>query len=153
MGIVTGKGDRGETALADGRRLCKDHLAFQALGDLDELSAQLGVACVAWHDAPTLTAVMAIQRDIIGISATERHIQDIEAALPPLDQFLLPQGASAPWHLARAICRRAERRLVAFARADTLAPQVLVYLNRLSDWLFVIARLATRTAGQDDIRA
>jgi cob(I)alamin adenosyltransferase len=164
--IYTRTGDRGETSLLGGLRVPKDHLRVAAYGDVDETNAVLGVAR-AFAPAPLARFLAVVQRDLFAIGARladprgsvagrlaktvvtaaqvrrlERAIDARQRRLAPLRQFVLPGGtpAGAMLHLARTVCRRAERSLVALARRDGVEPRVLVYLNRLSDLLFVLAR-------------
>jgi cob(I)alamin adenosyltransferase len=160
--IVTKTGDRGETALGDGSRVPKDHPRIAAIGAVDELNAVLGLIPIDNHtEAPILRAV---QNDLFDLGADlcvpaandkalrisedhitrlEREIERLNANLPPLTSFILPGGArAAAWcHLARTVCRRAERDVVTLMRTETINPQILVYLNRLSDLLFVLSRV------------
>jgi len=157
--IYTATGDKGTTALADGTRLAKDHPRIEALGVVDELNSQLGLLLAEeWPD--TLRAQTGkIQHDLfdlgaelslpghsrLPITATERLVdwlEQLNAALPPLTEFILPGGcrAAALCHVTRAVCRRAERRLVVLNQQEIVSPQCLKYLNVLSDVLFVLSR-------------
>jgi cob(I)alamin adenosyltransferase len=177
MKIYTRGGDAGETGLVGGSRVGKDDPRVAACGEVDELSALLGL-CLAQSPDPELASlVTGIQRDLFAIGAqladprgqvaTERAkaalargriaeleaaIDQAEAGLPPLQTFILPGGtcAGAQLHLARTVCRRAERSVVALARSADLAPEVVPYLNRLSDLLFVLARQVNRRASQTE---
>jgi cob(I)alamin adenosyltransferase len=173
MKIYTKTGDRGETGLFGGARVGKDDLRVEAYGSVDELNAALGAARALRPD-PAIDEVLArAQSSLFAVGAelaTPREsrahgaVPPVEAAwalelegaidrwdaeLPPLAAFVLPGGtpAAASLHVARAACRRAERRAVALARSAPVDPEVIVYLNRLSDCLFVAARLANRRAG------
>jgi len=178
--ITTKTGDRGTTALGDGRRLRKDHPRIEATGEVDELNAVLGLAIAADPGSDTAELLRAVQNDLFDLGADvtmppprtggsrrsrtalrltpahvlplEQAIERINAGLVPLKSFVLPGGSSAAaWlHLARTVCRRAERRLVTLARREGLNPQAIVYLNRLSDLLFVLARRANGD-GQGDV--
>jgi cob(I)alamin adenosyltransferase len=174
--IYTRTGDGGETGLLGGRRVRKSALRVEAYGELDELNACLGSVVVAVTDADTIDLLTRVQRHLFALSARvadvrggeaagektafpdanvaalERAIDAAEEALPPLTSFVLPGGseAGARLHLARTVCRRAERRLVALAAQDDVPPVFLAYLNRLSDLLFVLARAANRRAGVPD---
>lgn len=177
MRLYTRTGDDGTTGLIGGARAGKDDAQIDAYGTVDELNAQLGVVRAAaqpWladllepvqnelfivgshlalapgQDAaewqlPALTAAM--------IERLEREIDAAEAELPKLKTFVLPGGApvAATLHVARTVCRRAERLLVALSRGRTLEPRFIEYLNRLSDWLFAYARLANHRAGVADV--
>ena len=171
--IYTKTGDKGTTALGDGRRVAKDAPRIEAYGTVDELNAVLGLALLAVTDAEGTALLKTIQNDLFDLGAdlcvperpkrgraaqarkplrvNEAHVRPLEqaidrfnAALQPLRSFVLPGGtaASAWLHLARTVCRRAERRLVALARKEPINPQAIIYLNRLSDLLFVMARRA-----------
>jgi cob(I)alamin adenosyltransferase len=173
--IYTRSGDQGETALGDGTRVPKDHLRVSAYGDVDELNAVLGLLFMELTEEREL--LRAIQNDLFDVGADlcvppaegeppgkvlrvrpeqatrlEHEIDRLNARLQPLRSFVLPGGtrASAWCHLARTICRRAERSVVALARSERVNPQTVVYLNRLSDLLFVLARVCNHD-GQDDI--
>lgn len=173
--IYTGGGDGGETSLSDGARVWKDDARVDAYGDVDELNAVLGLARL--HAAGEADAMLArIQNDLfdlgadlatpaadpaarpalrIALSQCDRLVGEIDAvnaALSPLTSFVLPGGSalSAHLHLARTVCRRAERRVVTLARGGAeigLLPQL--YLNRLSDLLFVLARAANDQGARD----
>ena len=174
MKIYTRTGDAGETGLLGGVRVRKSVLRVEAYGDIDELNACLGLAGVCLGDAETVGLVRRIQRELFALSARladvraanapasdktafpaehvtglERAIDAAEGVLPALQAFLLPGGseAGARLHLARTVCRRAERRLVALAAQEEVPPVFLAYLNRLSDLLFVLARSANARAG------
>ena len=173
MKIYTRTGDTGETGLRGGVRVRKNVLRVEAYGTVDELSAALGMVCAALP-GPDLTGLLrGIQQDLFVLGAQladtrgaeaqatdraavpearvaelEREIDQAQDALPPLRSFVFPGGCEvgARLHLARTICRRAERRLAALAEAEPVAPVVLAYVNRLSDLLFVLARLANHRA-------
>ena len=177
MKIYTKGGDDGTTGLLGGRRVPKDHARIEAVGAVDELNAALGVARATGlhhddderlrHTQNELFAVGSALADtnpegrLHGLITTE-HVERIEAwidaldaALPPLVQFILPGGSpvAAQLHLARTICRRAERRVVHLAHehGESVADALVVYLNRLGDLLFVLARDANRRHGVHDI--
>jgi cob(I)alamin adenosyltransferase len=172
--VYTRTGDAGETGLLGEVRVRKDDLRIEVVGTLDELNASLGLAAAAVADPWLLESLAILQRDLFAIGAQvadarpagrqtartpgfrdeavgelERRIDRAQAELPPLSRFILPGGceAGARLHLARSICRRAERRLVALGAEEAPAPGVLAYLNRLSDLLFVLARLVNQRAG------
>ena len=177
MTIYTRRGDGGETGLFGGPRVPKDAPRMEVCGHLDELSATLGVAA-AEPLADDLASLLArIQNELFEVGAEvsapdpaamrtptisaahvarlEADIDRFEAALPPLRQFILPGGtrSAAAIHLARTVCRRTERRLVAMVRSspEPISPHLLAYLNRLGDLLFVLARAANRHGGQTDV--
>jgi cob(I)alamin adenosyltransferase len=179
--IYTRSGDAGETGLFGGPRVAKDDLRVEAYGALDEANAALGEArarAAAAGDREIEALLAAAQDRLFTVGAelatpaeaekARAHLPpidaswatDLEAAmdrwdgeLPPLRQFVLPGGPplAAALHLARAVCRRAERRAVALHRAAPVSPLALAYLNRLSDFLFVAARVACRRAGAAEI--
>jgi cob(I)alamin adenosyltransferase len=176
--IYTRTGDAGETGLLGGARVRKSVLRVEAYGEIDELNASLGLAAVCLGDPGTAALVTRIQRDLFALSARvadvrsggaaasdktafpeeqvtalERAIDAAEEGLPALKTFLLPGGgeAGARLHLARTVCRRAERRLVALAAQEAVPPVFLAYLNRLSDLLFVLARSANARAGVPEV--
>lgn len=161
--ITTRTGDAGETGLGDGARVAKDNPRIAALGDVDELNSALGM--VLAEDVPEdLRLVFSeVQHDLFDLGGElsipghrlmkaeqvqrlEKQLESWNADLPPLKEFILPGGgpAAAACHLARAICRRAERRAWTLARAEAVAEEPLQYLNRLSDLLFVLARVLAR---------
>lgn len=177
--IYTKTGDDGQTALFGGGRVEKDHPRVEAYGDVDELNAFLGMAR-AVEMMPRIDEVLVpIQRDLFSIGALlatpdhakmreqlqkaridddriaelERAIDDCERELEPLRSFILPGGTpkSAALHVARTVCRRAERRVVALQRADPLPELVVIYMNRLSDLLFMLARVANKRAGAGEV--
>jgi len=177
--IYTRTGDDGDTGLFGGGRVPKDHRRVAAYGAVDELNAVIGLARafepVAFEDG----LLQDIQRDLFAIGGQlaspdpakvakalmkaalseervtelERAIDSAESSLAPLKGFILPGGTpkAAALHLARTVCRRAERCVVTLAREASLAPTILPYLNRLSDLLFVLARRANATAGRADV--
>lgn len=178
MKIYTRTGDTGETALFGGARVSKTHPRVEAYGDVDELNASIGLAR-AIESMPLVDDVLArIQQDLFAIGALlatpdrekmkrhlekasvdERRIAELERAidagddeLEPLKTFILPAGApkAAALHVARTVCRRAERRVIALEQEEIPAV-VVVYLNRLSDLLFTLARVANRRAGRDEV--
>ena len=173
MKIYTKTGDLGETSLLGGARVPKDHLRVAAYGDVDETSAALG-AVRALAEEALERLLLTVQRDLFAIGAqladpthrvaakrakaavTAAHVRRLERAidareekLPPLRSFVMPGGAPAAalLHQARTVCRRAERSVVTLARETDVDPRIIVYLNRLSDLLFVLARFENRRAG------
>lgn len=179
MRIYTRTGDEGETGLFGGGRVSKDDPRVSAYGDVDELNSAVGVARATAPAELFDAELEAIQRDLFSIGghlATpdpekvraalakarlaagraeefERAMDVAEASLPPLRAFILPAGApkAAALHLARTVCRRAERSVVGLARSSDVPELFLVYLNRLSDYLFTLARLANQHAGRGDV--
>jgi cob(I)alamin adenosyltransferase len=177
MKIYTKTGDDGTTGLYGGGRVRKDALRIEAFGAVDELNACLGVAR-AEGLAPEIDQLLArIQNDLFDLGAElatvqpakhglpvvgERQIKSLESAidrfdatLPPLANFILPAGtrAAAALHLARTVCRRAERRVISLVATsdEAVSDKIVVYLNRLSDLLFVLARAANADAGHGDV--
>jgi cob(I)alamin adenosyltransferase len=171
--IYTRTGDTGETGLRGGMRVRKNAPRVEACGTLDELNATLGMVCAALTDPDTVRLLQSVQRDLFALGAQladarggetqatdkaavpdarlgelEQTIDRTQAELPPLRSFILPGGGEggARLHQARTICRRAERRIAALAEAEPVAPVTLAYVNRLSDLLFVLARLANHRA-------
>ncbi len=168
--ITTKGGDQGTSRLADGSKLPKTHCRFHCLGTQDELQAQLGLLlCALPRDSRHLAKLQEILQllfDFGGelalpqhnrlreehIAALEADIETLNSDLPPLQDFLLPgrPEAAARTHLARALCRRLERHCWELHADDPLNPVALVWLNRLSDWLFVLARTLTLDAGENE---
>jgi cob(I)alamin adenosyltransferase len=172
--VVTRGGDAGETSLGDGARLRKDAARIEAIGAVDEANAAIGVLRLATREAPETDAMLArIQNDLFDLGADlsvpeeaggrlrftdapvarlEAEIATMNAALPKLTSFVLPGGspAGAQAHMARTIVRRAERAVVRLMAAAAITPALLQYLNRLSDHLFVLARVANGN-GADDV--
>ncbi len=178
MKIYTKTGDKGETGLFDGTRVPKDATRVDAYGAVDELNAVLGAALAFVDDAEIADVLRQVQRDLFAVGARladprltregksekdrfepervtrlEEIIDRFEAGLPPLRRFILPGGsqAGALLHLARTVCRRAERRIVTLAREVAIPPVVITYVNRLSDLLFVLARAANHRARAEEI--
>ena len=169
--IVTRTGDDGSTGLADGARVPKESARIEACGSVDELNSALGMLLAAKDLPPKMTAqLLEIQHDLFDlggelaipgsvviharqVAGLESLVESWNAELPPLREFVLPGGgaAAATCHLARAICRRAERRCWALSRVEPLGPQALRFLNRLSDLLFVLARVLARRATGSEV--
>jgi cob(I)alamin adenosyltransferase len=174
--IYTKTGDAGQTALGDGRRVPKDDPRVVAYGGVDELNAALGLLLAHHPDGPEAALLRDIQNDLFDVGADlcvpppaegtadtrlrvrpeqatrlEEAIDRLNVGLTPLISFVLPGGRpAAAWcHLARTVCRRAERDVVTLARAEAVNPQVVVYLNRLSDLLFVLARVLNGQGTED----
>jgi cob(I)alamin adenosyltransferase len=150
--IVTRTGDDGTTGLADGSRLSKDHPRIAALGSVDELNSQIGVL-LAEELLPDIRAVLLmIQNDLFdlgGALALDERTAHYNADLLPLLEFVMPGGsrAGALCHVARAVARRAERDMALLAQHDAIPQHSLSYLNRLSDFLFVLSRCINRAEG------
>ena len=169
--ITTRTGDAGETGLGDGSRVPKDSARVRALGELDELNSVIGLV-LAESVPPTVRgALVQVQHDLFDlggelsipghallkparVEALEETLEAWNAGLEPLKEFILPGGtrAAAAAHLARTVCRRAERSVVALGREDKVGDAARRYLNRLSDLLFVAGRVLNRDAGQDDVQ-
>jgi len=165
--IRTGSGDRGTTGLADGSRVAKDDPRVEAMGAVDELNSLLGVLVAELAAAdPLRPMVLEIQNDLFDLGAElavpghevihsrrverlEQSLRQLNEELPPLKEFILPGGGRAAvcCHQARCVCRRAERRMVSLGRSATLNPELIRYLNCLSDLLFVSARVLARRDG------
>lgn len=179
MKIYTKTGDRGETALFGGGRVPKDHPRVAAYGDVDELNSLLGVIRATEPAGLFDPLLESIQRDLFSIgghlatpdpervskalekatlspervSEFEQAMDKAERELPPLKAFVLPAGTpkASALHLARTVCRRAERSVVHLAQSNEVPGLFLIYLNRLSDLLFTLARLANHRAGVKDV--
>lgn len=168
--IVTRTGDRGETGLGDGSRTGKDSPRIGALGAIDELNSAIGVVLTEPLPDPVREELAEVQNDLFDLGGelavpgqamvSERQVLRLESQverfnrdLAPLKEFILPGGtrAAALAHLTRTICRRAEREIVALARVETVGEPARIYLNRLSDLLFVIGRAINREAGSGDV--
>jgi cob(I)alamin adenosyltransferase len=174
--IYTKTGDKGDTALGDGTRVAKDHPRVAAYGSVDELNSVLGLLLAENPNVPEQELLRGVQNDLFDVGADlclpesqekspsqalrvrpeqaeslEKAIDRLNADLAPLTSFVLPGGRkSAAWcHFARTVCRRAERDVVTLARDESVNPQVVVYLNRLSDLLFVISRICNDGGGTD----
>jgi cob(I)alamin adenosyltransferase len=173
--IVTRTGDDGTTGLGDGSRIRKDDARIAAIGDVDELNSQIGVLLCETLPDDVRAALTAIQHDLFDLGGelcmpghtvvTDAHLARLDgwlaeynATLPPLKEFILPGGsrAAALAHVCRTVCRRAERVVVALGAASAeqgapLADTPRRYVNRLSDLLFVLARVLNRANGGDDV--
>ncbi len=171
--IYTKTGDGGETSLLGGKRVRKDDARIEAYGTVDELNSCLGycralklpaavdrVLGPVQHDLFLLGAMLASPDGRAGtleegdISRLEKAIDRFDDALPPLRNFILPGGhaSAAMLHIARTICRRAERLVVRAARTERIEPRAIIYLNRLSDLLFVLARATNRQRKKSEVR-
>ncbi|HCI48743.1 MAG: ATP:cob(I)alamin adenosyltransferase [Alphaproteobacteria bacterium RIFCSPLOWO2_01_FULL_45_8] len=170
--IYTRTGDKGTTSLGDGKRISKTSLRIQAIGSIDELNAALGVTGLFLSD-PSLKEIRHIQNDLFDVGADlcipeespkkslqlkdnqvqwlEEKIDSFNKNLAPLSSFILPGGsaASAHLHLSRTIARRAERDVIALSEQDKINPEVVMYLNRLSDYLFVLGRVLNNNGTED----
>ena len=166
--IYTRTGDKGETGLSGGARVAKDSALMHAIGDIDELNSLLGLLAsktqgdiasnikVLQNDLFNVggelssTQVLITQQATIGL---EKYLDQLNDDLTPLKEFILPAGgeAASVCHLARSVCRRAERQLVTANREQAINPELLAYINRLSDLLFVMARSITWQMGEEEI--
>ncbi len=180
MKIYTRTGDEGTTALFGGVRVSKDHSRVKAYGTVDELNAVVGQAVLAVEDDEVVARLERIQHDLFALGAVlataspdtdrprpkglpelpagrvdemEAWIDEATAELPELRAFILPGGSpgAAALHLARTVCRRAERAVVQLATREEVDERIVVYLNRLSDLLFTFARLANHRSGTPDV--
>jgi cob(I)alamin adenosyltransferase len=169
--ITTRTGDAGETGLGDGSRVPKDGLRVAALGDIDELNSALGVLLAEELPGEVRAALLEVQHDLFDLGGEvsipghvllsseqviklEKRLEAWNKDLAPLKEFILPGGsrAAAAAHLARTVCRRAERSLVALGRKEKVGEPARRYLNRLSDLLFVAGRVLNRAAGGSDVQ-
>lgn len=174
--IYTKTGDTGECGLIGGRRVSKSCARIQAIGDLDEANAAIGVVVASRLDRDIVQALIRVQAELFELGAslaagedrsgkgpgiTEEHVRRLEedidrysAGLEPLARFILPGGCpeSAVMQFARSVVRRAERAVVALNEQEPVDPVVLQYLNRLSDLLFVLARTANRRSGVEEMK-
>lgn len=168
--IYTRTGDDGSTGLGDGQRVAKDSPRVEAYGTVDELNSALGVlraTDIAAAHQPLLATIQQELFDLGGelsipgaalvqpeaVERLEQALDDYNTALPPLQEFVMPGGsaAGAACHMARAICRRAERRLCTLAKGEAVSDTAVRYLNRLSDLLFVLARTLNSAAAADEV--
>lgn len=168
--ITTRTGDAGDTGLGDGSRRAKDDARIHALGEVDELNSLLGVLLAESLPESARALLLAVQHDLFDLGGElsipghrmvgEEHVARLEAAtesfnseLKPLKEFILPGGSrtAALAHLARTVCRRAERAVVAVARTEAVNDSARIYLNRLSDTLFVLARALNLAEGGGDV--
>jgi cob(I)alamin adenosyltransferase len=167
--IYTRTGDAGDTGKADGTRVAKDNVLIHAQGDIDELNSFIGLLASKVDDNVLYQLTLRIQHDLFNIGAEislsqpiitginveylEQQLDHYNAELPPLKEFILPGGgeAASVCHVARAVCRRAERNLVTLHKEKEIGADMLAYINRLSDLLFVLARVLTRNGGENEV--
>lgn len=168
--IYTRTGDGGTTGLGDGNRVAKDCARIEAIGAVDELNCAVGCVLANEIRAEIRECLQEVQHKLFNlggelsmpghqavveadVEALETTLNSFNAALPPLKDFILPGGgrAAADCHVARAVCRRAERRVVALARVEEVGEAARIYLNRLSDLLFVLSRVLAREAGGGEV--
>ncbi|MGE3181615.1 MAG: cob(I)yrinic acid a,c-diamide adenosyltransferase [Phycisphaerae bacterium] len=174
--VYTRTGDDGTTGLGDGSRVAKTSLRIAAFGTVDELSAQIGVALASGSNAELHGPLRKIQNELFHVGSDlcvpeaakksmpvptirDEHVHQLETlmdrlseSLAPLENFILPGGtlAAAQLHVARTVCRRAERDVIALGQEESIGPHVVHYLNRLSDALFVMARYQNKHTNVDD---
>jgi cob(I)alamin adenosyltransferase len=168
--IYTRTGDDGSTGLGDGARVSKDSARVCAYGTVDEANSAIGLVLANELPAEVREVLVSVQHQMFDlggelcipghaaifdadIARLEQHLDHHNADLPPLKDFILPGGgiAAAHCHLARTICRRAEREVVTLSRHDAVRPEAIRYLNRLSDLLFVLARVLARASGHGEM--
>ena len=169
--VTTKTGDKGETGLGDGKRISKDHPNMDFLGDIDELNSFLGLAINACKEKNLFQKLQSIQQDLFNMGGEasmpgsemellsedrivflEASLEKINETLPPLKEFILPgvDEFSSRIHVTRAVCRRAERSCVSLLNTGVDVRNWLVYLNRLSDYFFVLARYITQNKGKNE---
>jgi len=168
--IYTKTGDDGTTGLGDGTRVPKDSARVAAYGTVDELNSSIGIVLAQEIPAPIREALTQIQHDLFDLGGElcipgmamvheadverlEQTLDGFNADLPALKDFILPGGgmAAACCHLARTVCRRAEREVVTLSRSESVRPEAVRYLNRLSDLLFVLSRVLARASGHGEV--
>lgn len=176
--LYTRAGDEGETSLFGGQRVAKDSLRVTAYGEIDELNSAIGLAVAFLRQRTLIRLLQSVQNELFNIGAElaspgrakaeagqlfhlsaekvavlERWIDQYDARVPPLKTFILPSGAKGAvlLHLARTVCRRAERALVKLAHSEEVNPNLIAYLNRLSDLLFALARYVNKAAGAREL--
>jgi cob(I)alamin adenosyltransferase len=168
--IYTRTGDDGSTGLADGTRTAKDSARIVAVGEIDELNSVIGMVLAQEPGESVRECLTDIQHDLFNLGAEislptkslvsahdverlERVLDGFNKDLPPLKEFILPGGGAAATtcHLARAVCRRAERALVSLSRSEQVGGTALGYLNRLSDLLFVLCRILARNSSSGEV--
>ncbi|WP_455206244.1 cob(I)yrinic acid a,c-diamide adenosyltransferase [Kaarinaea lacus] len=168
--IYTRTGDKGTTGLSDGSRVAKDHARITAIGDVDELNSVIGIILAQKLDEHIHSTLTNIQHNLFNLGGElslpgyplikhqhvtyiETRLDDLNKNLPPLKDFVLPGGTltAAFVHQARSVCRRAERSLVSLKSQENVSDSVMQYINRLSDFLFVLARHINKQSGQSDI--
>ena len=168
--IYTKTGDKGETGLSGGVRVRKDCPQIQVIGDIDELNCVIGMVLANEVPEDVRRSLINIQHQLFNLGAEinniefnfinadlvtnlEKQIDSFNENLPPLKNFILPGGgcAAATCHLARAVCRRSERSVVALNDSEKINPNIQIYLNRLSDYLFVVSRVLSKFAEQEEI--
>lgn len=168
--IYTRTGDDGSTGLGDGSRVAKDSTRVDAYGTIDEANSAIGVVLASDVPDDIRTLLMAVQHQLFDLGGElcipghaaitdadvdrlEQHLDQFNQDLPPLKEFILPGGgeASARCHVARTVVRRAERVTITLSREESIRPEAVRYLNRLSDLLFVLCRVLARASGQGEV--
>ncbi|MBI3186907.1 MAG: cob(I)yrinic acid a,c-diamide adenosyltransferase [Gammaproteobacteria bacterium] len=168
--IYTRTGDKGTTGMGDGSRIEKDSLRVAAMGDVDELNSVLGMVLCKCNEGNVKETLITIQHDLFNLGGQltmpecvlitalrvewlEKTLDAMNENLPPLKEFILPGGgeAAAHCHLARTVCRRAERTLVSLRKEYEYSEYIMAYINRLSDLLFVACRVLSREAGAPEV--
>jgi cob(I)alamin adenosyltransferase len=174
MKIYTKTGDQGQTGLLGGDRVEKNSLRIHAIGEIDELNSYAGVCCLTIEDLELRSRLIRVQNHLFDIGSElacppdgkfdltsvtnadiellEQELDEMEAELPPLKQFILPGGcpAAAHMHYLRSICRRAERQLLALHSINSVRSELIIYVNRLSDWIFCFSRLLNHRSGVEE---
>ena len=168
--IYTRTGDKGTTGMGDGSRVDKDHLRVAAIGDTDELNSVIGMVICKCEESEIKEILITIQHDLFNVGGQltmpecdlitparidwlEQALDSLNENLPPLKEFILPGGgeAATTCHLARTVCRRAERTLVSLSKEFEYSEFIRAYINRLSDLLFVASRALSREAGGAEV--
>ena len=170
--IYTRNGDKGKTRLANGEEVSKDSLRVAAYGDIDELNSIVGLVLTENPDDKLAVVLSSIQHTlfdlggelasdgmIVGLvtdqhtTSLEKHIDQMNSELPPLEEFILPGGTKSAslLHLSRTVCRRAERSIITLNQSETVAAEIIQYVNRLSDILFVMARYENHRSGNQEV--
>ena len=168
--IYTRTGDKGTTGMGDGTRVAKDSLRVAAMGDVDELNSVIGMVICKCAEGSVKQTLITIQHDLFNLGGQltmpqydvitaarvlwlEKTLDAMNENLPPLKEFILPGGGEAATfcHLARTVCRRAERGIVALAKEFEFSEQIAAYINRLSDLLFVVCRVLSREANAPEV--
>lgn len=168
--IYTRTGDKGTTGMADGSRIPKDSLRIHAIGEVDELNSMIGLVINKCQSEPVAENLITIQHDLFNLGGQlampdyqmitqsridwlEQTLDEMNAELSPLKEFILPGGAedASFCHMARAICRRVERSMVSLNNAETIETLTVAYINRLSDWLFVACRILNKAQNEAEV--
>jgi cob(I)alamin adenosyltransferase len=170
--IYTRTGDKGKTRLANGVEVSKDSLRVSAYGDVDELNSILGLVVTEKPDDRVVSVLSTIQHTLFDlggelasegmieglvtqahVTALETHIDQMNSELPPLEEFILPGGSKSAsmLHLARTVCRRAERSIITLDKSEKVAAEIIQYMNRLSDLFFVMARHENHRSGNQEV--